>query len=495
MVITARTEPTGPIGIMIRSLPLDSGAITRARATDPGLRVTAHYRVAVPTWTEPRPVAGAARTRTSTPEKDAALWASLVAAGLGITGVAVASHAHIGVGAAPFVGHYAWHVVVTSLLAPTVALVVVLAIRARVHERLSWPTLLLVGWTTNVVWCLALALVEGRHGIAGPLRGPHEYLVDVPSVDHDVHGVLENYVTHAHTYSPATRQHPPGPLLFLWALGRMGVHKPLYIGLVIIGVAALAVPLVAIAVRSLCHEPAGRRLVPVLALAPYAVWAAVSLDAVTATVCAAGVTCAVIGSEPRRSPWWAAVGGLLLGIGALFSYSAPWLATSVIAVYFVRRRALLNVVTGLAALVPLTVTSLAGFSYTAGLASARADFAERIGESRSWALWALLDLVVLLVAAGPTIVPAIRKIRRTPGWPFVVGAGLAVTFAVTTGISRGEVERSWLPFIPWLLVPAVAPERRPDRPGVVVAAATPLGLIGLGAAAAVVLEAALRSPW
>src|SRR5262249_26866835 len=161
-------------------------------------------------------------------------------------------------------------------------------------------------------------------------------------------------------------------------------------------IGAVSVPLVAVAVRSLCHEPAGRRLVPVLALAPYALWTAVSMDAVTLTIGAGSVACAVVGSEPRRRWFWAAAAGLLLGCAAVFSYSAPWLAVTIVAVYFVRRRALLNIVTAVAALVPLSLISIGGFVWTQGLDEARLDFLTRTGSERSWLLWAVLDLLVLL---------------------------------------------------------------------------------------------------
>ena len=432
--------------------------------------------------------------RASTPERDAVLWAGLIGIGFAVTGIAVAAHAHLGVAAAPFVGRYHWHVGLATVLAPVVAAAVVGATWRGWHERLPWRRLLFAGTLANLAWTLSLALVEGRAGLSHSVDAGG-YLADASSVHDDVIGFLRHYVANAPHHSVASRQHPPGPVLLVWAIHRIGIHQPAVLGLILAAIGALSVPLVAIAVRSLCHEPAGRRLIPVLALAPYALWVAVSVDAVTLTIAAAAITCAVIGSEPGRRAWWVAGSGLLIGVAALFSYSAPWLAVSIIAIYFVRRRALLNAVTGLAALVPLGLARAAGFVWPDGLTAAQADFSVRIGPERSWPLWIALDLVVLLIAAGPTMIPAARKIRRTPGWPFVVGATLAVGFAVGSGLSRGEVERSWLPFIPWLLVPAVAPERRPDRPGVVVAAAVPLGLITLGAAAAVILEAALRSPW
>jgi hypothetical protein len=86
-------------------------------------------------------------------------------------------------------------------------------------------------------------------------------------------------------------------------------------------------------------------------------------------------------------------------------------------------------------------------------------------------------------------VTAFRRIRRTPGWPFLVGAGISVAFAIGSGLARGEVERSFLPFFPWLLVPVTGTDDdgEPTRPSLL--------LLALGAAAAVVLESVLRSRW
>ena len=71
-----------------------------------------------------------------------------------------------------------------------------------------------------------------------------------------------------------------------------------------------------------------------------------------------------------------------------------------------------------------------------------------------------------------------------------MGAAAGVAWAILAGLARGEAERSWLPFFPWLLVAAVAPEHRGAPP-----ARTPLLLVGAGALTAVVLQAVLRSPW
>jgi len=429
---------------------------------------------------------------------EAALWCALVVAGLALTALAVHLHARVGSAAAPFTGAYRSKVRLGSLLAPAVAVTAVLAVRSRVAERLSWRQLLLLTYLAALWWALALALVDGGNGLASPVTASSEYLADVASVHGDPAAFLRGFVQRAGPGGPlsvATRTHPPAPVLLLWALTRLGITSPEALGLLLTAVGCLHVPLVAVSVRSLCHEPAARRLLPLLVLAPYAVWLAVSMDAVTLTLGAGLVALGVLGSEPGRSRWWSVAAGFVLGLAALFNYAAAWLGITVLAVNFVRRRPLLNLLAGAGALVPLALAGLAGFSWTAGLAAARAEFAVRVGPHRSWLLWAALDILLLLIACGPAVVRAAARLRTTPGWPFLVGAGLAVVFALASGLSRGEVERSWLAFYPWLLVPVVAPLRRPAAPGDPASAPPPVLLLGLGAAAAIAVEAVLRTTW
>jgi len=420
-------------------------------------------------------------------------WSLLAAAGLALTLIAASTSDRLGTASPPFLGRYELQVSAGSLLAPAVAGAGLLAVAARLHERLPWRVLLLASYAASLCWALALALADGTDGIAGPLAHPDEYAVDVPAVtSRGPGGFLRSFVADNASWSVATRQHPPGPVLLLWALSSAGVRGPLAVGLLLTAVGALAVPLAAGAVRSLCGQSEARALVPVLALAPYAVWMAVSLDAVVLALGAALVAAGVRAST--RSGWgavgWAGGCGLLLGLAALFSYSAPWLGVSVICVYFVRRRPLLNVVTGAGALLPLAGAAVAGFSWTDGLTAAQADFSVRVEPYRSALLWGLLSVLVLLIACGPAVLASARKVRATPGWPFLVGAALGVGFAVGAGLARGEVEHSWLPFFPWLLVAAVAPDR-PGGPPV----PTPLLLVAVGTLVAIVVESVLRTRW
>ncbi len=424
------------------------------------------------------------------------IWVGLVAVGLALTAVAVAVNARVGSPGAPFTGRFRFKVSVGSLLAPATAVTVLAAVRAGIVDRLRWAVLVGGSYLAALWWAMSLALVDGGNGFAAPVAAPAEYLRDVPAVGSHPGHFLRTFVEQAPHYSLATRTHPPGPVLLLWAMGKLGIHRPEEIGIVLTALACAYVPLLAVAVRSLCHESAARRLLPILVLAPYAVWLAVSMDAVVLLLAAGFVTLGVVGSEPRRSPLWALASGLVLGFDAMLNYAVAWLGVSLVAVYFVRRRPLLNLFTGIGALVPLLLFWIAGFTWTSGLSAAQADFSVRVGPHRSWLLWAFLDLLLLLIACGPPIIRAIQRLHLTPGWPFVVGAALAVAFAVLSGLSRGEVERSWLAFYPFLLIPAVAPAVRPPAPGQGLdAGPVPFWLIAVGAAGAIVIEAVLRTTW
>ena len=305
---------------------------------------------------------------------------------------------------------------------------------------------------------------------------------------------MHQFTAGASHESFATRGHPPGPVLLLWLLQRLGITDHVALGLLITALAGLTVPLVLSAVRDSCGETAARRYLPVLVLAPYAVWVAVSLDAIVALLGACALVAGVRASRRRMrgrpSLAWAFLAGVLIGVAALFSYAAPWLGLSIVFLYFARRRPLLNVLTGMGALLVVLGAQLAGFTWTDGLIVAEADYLQRIEPYRSRLWWSVISVVALLIAAGPPIYASARKLRNTPAWPFLVGAGSAVVFSIVAGIARGGVEHAWLPFFPWLTVAAVAPERQAGQ-----AVRTPLLLVGLGAVVAIGVEATLVTPW
>ncbi len=143
--------------------------------------------------------------------------------------------------------------------------------------------------------------------------------------------------------SVVARGHPPGPVLLLWALMRIGVTDRIGLALLLTAVGAAAVPLVLFAVRGVCGDQAARRYLPVLALAPYAVWLAVGVEGVVALLGAAMIAAGVHASDERRTGiragiWAGVAGSAARRRGPLFSYGAPWLGLAAAFLYFARRR-------------------------------------------------------------------------------------------------------------------------------------------------------------
>jgi hypothetical protein len=429
-----------------------------------------------------------------TERRDLFGWVVLAGIGAILTWLAVRAGADLGTAGAPFEGHYRWRVGPASLLAPAVAAAVLVAAGRGWFDRTRWPVVLLAGYAGMLAWALALAAVDGSAGFTRSLLAPASYLTDVADVDGDPLGYLRSFAADNAGHSVATRGHPPGPVLLLWALDRIGLRDHLALGLVVTAVGALTAPLVLAAVRDVCGDVPARRYAPLLALAPYALWTAASIDAVVAVLGAAGLLAGVRASAAYRTGLgaasWAAAAGALLGLAAMFSYAVPWLGLSLVCLYFARRRAALNLVSGIGLLAVVLGVQLTGFAWVDGMLAARHDFASRIGPYRSPVWWGGISLVALLLAAGPPLWASLRKLRNTPGWPFLAGAGAAVVFAVLTGLARGGVEHAWLTFFPWLTVAAVAPSRQAGPP-----VPSPLLLVGAGAVQAVVIAAILASPW
>jgi hypothetical protein len=424
-------------------------------------------------------------------QKDLAGWFLLVSVGLLVTWLAVRGGARLGTASAPFLGSYRFEISPLSMAAPLVAITVIAIAHRGLLTTVPWWVIRIGSAAGLFTWSIALALVDGSDGLTRSLT-PDSYLGDLSDVGDDPVGYLKSFSVRNDEHTIATRGHPPAPVLLLWALNKAGITTHFGMALFVTIAGALAAPLVLSAIRDASGETAARNFAPVIMLAPYAVWLAVSMDAVVLTI---GAAMTVAGLRAtRHKGWhaalWALAAGLLLGVAALFSYAAAWLGLSIVGIFFARRRAALNLFSGIGALTPILLISLTGFAWTDGLVAAYGDFANRIEPERSAMWWGLISICALLIAAGPPLIASIRKLRNTPGWPFLLGAAAAVLFSVLAGLARGGIEHAWLPYFPWLTIAAVAPEIQGGTP-----APPPLLLVSAGALTAIVIEAVLLTPW
>ncbi|WP_432477853.1 hypothetical protein [Nocardioides sp. GXQ0305] len=340
-------------------------------------------------------------------------------------------------------------------------------------DRLPWRRLVVAAYGAGLVWALALAFVDGPEGGLRALGFGSEYLPTARETD-DVTAMVREYVdripySHPDNWPIHVAGHPPAAVLFYVALVRVGLGGTVAAGVVTVALAASIAPAVLVAVRRLGAEDAARRAAPFLVLSPPVIWYAVSADAMFAAVAAWGLAALAAAATATRTPalvGWSVVAGLLLGTCVMLSYGLPLLGPLAVAVLLLARSwRPLPIVGGVALLVVLGFAWW-GFAWWEAFPVLRERYLDGIAEERPASYWIWGNLAALAVACGPALgagtgmlVALGRRAARVPAG-LATAAWLALLVADLSGMSKAEVERIWLPWMPWLLlVTALVPER------------------------------------
>jgi len=405
------------------------------------------------------------RTRTSAPAVGVVVAGALVVAAAAVpplTGWDV--HPLLVGGVAPLAA--SWHPRVGPGTVPALVLAALALRYARpLAAGVSFGRLLGLAYTAGLAWLVALATVDGRPGLAHVLDRPAEYLPTARSTP-DLGYALRHYVDRIpHVWPTHIAGHPPGALLFFTWLVRAGLGGSLTTAIVVVLLAASTPLAVLVTLRRLGAEGAARRAAPFLVFGPAAIWTAVSADAMFAAVGAWGLAAlAVAATSTRGSGFAALLGGLLLGYCAFLSYGLPLLAVPAAGVLVAAGnpkpspRVLGGALAGVAAVV--VAFAWAGFRWWDALPVVRARYYAGIASERQAAYWGWADLAALALSAGPIaaagLAHALTRIRRWPAERAVLSLTLtsaaAIVLADLSFMSKAEVERIWLPFVPWLLV-------------------------------------------
>ncbi len=370
-------------------------------------------------------------------------------------------------------------------------------------------------WSTravNLVTALAagafavlLALIDGRMGILRGADHKTEYLANL-DIAPPASAFIRNFVVDIHQYSVHVRGHPPGFVLLLKFIDTAGLTGAWPVVALSV-IATMTMPLAVLcAVRTVADDDWARRIAPLLAVSPYALWMVTSADAVYTALGAWSVATCVLAlrAQGRRAIGWGGLSGLLLATLLFMTYGGATfsLALLVPAAVALRLRGT-SVIPALGATVVavLVVTvgfAVLGFWWLDGARETQRQYWAGTAQFRPFGYFMIANLAIALIAIGPIgfagLLHFAKRWRQPPDvwppavWPLVVGGLVALAISHASQYTRGEVERIWLLFYPWLLVAAGAPIFH-------VPARRAAAAVAVQAGCSIALQAALVSKW
>jgi methylthioxylose transferase len=242
------------------------------------------------------------------------------------------------------------------------------------------------------------------------------------------------------------------------------------------------------------------RVAPLLMVSPFAIWMMTSADALYTAVGACAVAGCALGlhSTTRvRSLIWGLVAGVLFATLLFFTYGGATFAFVIampLALALHRRLpgAVPTLIGGvIGAAIVVGIWAALGFWWLAGAIDVKGQYWAGTAQYRPFGYFAYSNLAVTLFAIGPVTYAGFMRLRNLESThlrPLIFGAAIALLVSHASQYSRGEVERIWLLFFPWLVLAGAAFVQR-ERPRIAGFA------IALQAGCAIVLQAALLSKW
>ncbi|MGR0219037.1 hypothetical protein [Agromyces sp. ZXT2-6] len=338
-------------------------------------------------------------------------------------------------------------------------------------RRLRWGALLAVAYAAGVAWMVSLATVDGWDGIGAVLEHPYEYLGTAREVT-DFPATLRDYIAHIPLDSEDNwpvhiAGHPPGALLFFVVLVRLGLGGGLAAGLVVLLLGATAAIAVLVLLRRLGAEEMARRAAPFLAMGPAAIWFAVSADGMFAAVAAWGLCALGFAATARTTApmaGWSLLAGLLLGYCVMLSYGLPLLGILAVTVLVIGRDWRPMPIAAAAALAVVLGFWAFGFAWWEAFPVLVERYWDGVASRRQFTYWWWANLAALAISAGPMVGASVAMAGRgAASWRslgagervivlLALGAVLTIAAADSSQMSKAEVERIWLPFVPWLLL-------------------------------------------
>ncbi|WP_372791704.1 hypothetical protein [Paraconexibacter sp.] len=421
-------------------------------------------------------------------------WLLVVVAGGAVGRALYADDPLVRIGNAPLVGsadiRLSWWAVPALVFAP-----IAVAAGPRIAATLRWRRLLVVAGLAALAWTVALALTDGPDALSAPLETRYEYLAAVDRVGSPT-AFLSSFTDVLATYPTHVKGHPPGLVLALAGMDGIGLGGGGWAAALVLLGGALMVPAALVAQRALGGEQAARATAPFLVLLPGAVWLGTSADGLFAGVAAVGIALFTVAATARGTPTdpthgrrvavradvLALAAGVVLGLALHLSYGIAPLGAVVIAVAVACRAWRATVVAGLGVGAVALGFVAAGFWWFDGLAATRELYFAGVASRRPYLEFLLIDLAAFALVVGPAAAVGLARLRDRGTWILCGGALVALSSAALSGLSRGETERIWLPFAPWIVLATCA--LRGSR-----------AWLGAAAALGLAVQLGARSPW
>ncbi len=399
-------------------------------------------------------------------------------------------------GAAPLVGLWDWRPGL-GLVAPVVLAAATVIAFHRWGRRLAWGWFMLTSAVTAGVFTLLVAASDGWSRVLDPVVDPTEYWHNLRILP-PAGEMLQRYhdPEFLSFFSVHVRGHPPGFLLLLKAMDTVGLGAPWAVGALSYLGAAGVVAAVLVTLRAVADEAASRVVAPFLVLAPYVVWMGTSADAFYAAVAAWSVAFAVLAVRERRVArrrLLAASAGLAFGAALFLTYGTLIFGLIPVAVVLLagnvswRRRLGVLATAGAAMVAVVAVVGIFGFWWWDGAAATKELYWKGTAKFRPAVYFLVGNLGATVIALGPAVVAGLAWVRDRRVWVLVGSALICIAVADLSQHSKGEVERIWVLFFPWVVPATVVLGRRSAR--------AQNGWLVAHAATALVLQAWLVSKW
>jgi hypothetical protein len=164
---------------------------------------------------------------------------------------------------------------------------------------------------------------------------------------------------------------------------------------------------------------------------------------------------------------WSVLAGLVLGVLVMMSYGLLLMGFVALAVLVATKRWLPLPVAALSALAVVLAFAVGGFAWWEAYPVLHDRYWDGIAKDRPAAYWMWANLALLVLSAGPLAFAGVAHAGRAlagtasraaawreerPALLLAAGGVLAVLAADLSRMSKAEVERIWLPFVPWILV-------------------------------------------